>query len=135
MIVTHFDPAHELILVWTQIGAAHGRSRRVRMAVDTGSSETLVVPDVTDELGYGAHAGEAITVIRSVVGREQGYMMRVATFSALGFDLNDFRVHVHDLPDGFGIQGILGLSFLRRFDYDVRSIRGELRVDHASPVA
>jgi predicted aspartyl protease len=57
VIVTCFDPAHELILVWAQIGATHGRSRRLRMTVDTGSSETLVVPEVTDELGYGAHAG------------------------------------------------------------------------------
>ena len=48
MIVTRFDPAHELILVWATVGASHGRSRRVRMALDTGSSETLVVPDVTD---------------------------------------------------------------------------------------
>ncbi len=132
MIVTRFDPAHELILVWATVGASHARSRRLRMALDTGSSETLVVPDVTDELGYGARTGDAITVIRSVVGREQGYMMRVATFSALGFEIPDFRVHVHDLPDGFGIQGILGLSFLRQFDYDVRSIRGELRVARAS---
>lgn len=57
MIVTRFDPAHELILVWATVGASHARSRRLRMALDTGSSETLVVPDVTDELGYGARTG------------------------------------------------------------------------------
>jgi len=58
--------------------------------------------------------------------------MRVAKFSALGFDLTDFRIHVHDLPEGYGIEGILGLNFLRNFDYEVRSILGQLRVDHAS---
>jgi hypothetical protein len=83
-------------------------------------------------LGYSAREAEAITVIRSAIGKEQGYLMRVAKVSALGFDLGDFRIHVHDLPEGFGIEGVLGLSFLRRFDYQVRSILGQLRVDHAS---
>ena len=72
---------------------------------------------------------------RTAIGKEQGYLLRVAKFSALGYDLPDFRVHVHDLPDGFGIEGLLGLSFLRNFDYEVRSTLGQLRVDRASSLA
>ena len=135
MIITPFDAADELIIIPATIWNARGSYRELLMAVDTGSTETLVMPHITDELGYGAHLAEQITVIRSVLGREQGYLMSVARFSALGFDMPDFRMHVHDLPDGYGIEGILGLSFLRRFDYDVRSIRGELRVAPASPEA
>jgi predicted aspartyl protease len=135
VIITPFDAADELIIVPATIWNPRGAYRELLMAVDTGSTETLVVPHITDELGYGAHLGQQITVIRSVVGREQGYLMPVARFSALGFDMADFRMHIHDLPDGYGIEGILGLSFLRRFDYDVRSIRGELRVAPASPEA
>ena len=33
-----------------------------------------------------------------------------------------------DLPDGHGIQGLLGFDFLRRFNYCVLSTLGELRV-------
>ncbi len=62
-------------------------------------------------------------------------MMRVAKFSALGFEFPDFRVHVHDLPDGFGIDGLLGLSFLRHFDFEVRPLVGQLRVERASLTA
>lgn len=53
----------------------------MRLAVDTGSTETLVMPEVTDTLGYNARAGEAITVIRTAIGKEQGYLLRVAKFS------------------------------------------------------
>lgn len=135
MIVTGFDPRADLIVIKGTIWSAQGRARDVELAVDTGSSETLIIPEVTDDLGYSARDGEAITVIRSPIGREQGYLMRVAKFSALGFDLTDFRIHVHDLPDGYGIEGVLGLNFLRNFDYEVRSILGQLRVGHASSVS
>jgi predicted aspartyl protease len=134
VIVTDFDPRGELIVIKGTLWSTQGRARDVELAVDTGASETLIIPEVTDDLGYGARDGEAITVIRSPLGREQGYLMRVAKFSALGFELTDFRMHIHDLPDGYGIEGILGLNFLRNFDYEVRSLLGQLRVDHASSV-
>lgn len=48
-------------------------------------------------------------MIRSAIGNEPGYLMRVAKFSALGFDLANFRVHVHDLPDGRAASACAGL--------------------------
>ncbi len=48
-------------------------------------------------------------------------MIRVARFRALGHELPDFRVDAHDLPEGYGIDGLLGLSYLRQFNYEIRS--------------
>jgi hypothetical protein len=48
------------------------------------------------------------------------------TRSALGFTCNDFRIHVHDLPEGIGIDGLLGLSFLRQLNYEIRSAEGRI---------
>ena len=39
------------------------------------------------------------------------------------------------LPEGFGIDGLIGLSFLRNFDYAVRSIAGKMCVRPAAPEA
>ena len=89
--------------------------------VDTGAAETIILPEVLDELGYSPRQGEAITVLRSAVGREEGYMIRVVRFACLGFHLKDFRVHAHDLPEGFDIDGLIGLSFLKQFDYAMRA--------------
>jgi hypothetical protein len=47
LIVTHFDPADDLIIVIATIWGVNGRHRRVQLAVDTGASETLLIPDVT----------------------------------------------------------------------------------------
>ena len=66
------------------MGALDPRGRPLRLAVDTGAAETIIVPDVLDELGYNPRQGEAITVMRSAVGYEQGYLIRIERFDSLG---------------------------------------------------
>lgn len=78
-------------------------------------------------LGYGPRGGEQVTVVRSAIGSERGYMLRVSRFSALGFTCHDLRIHVHDLPEGIGIDGLLGLSFLKQFNYEIRSAEGRIQ--------
>jgi len=56
-------------------------------------------------------------------------MLRVTRFASLGFSFSDFAVHVHDLPEGIGIDGLLGLGFLRHFNDEVRSQEGRIHVD------
>jgi hypothetical protein len=41
-------------------------------------------------------------------------------------------IHVHDLPTGFGIDGLLGLSFLKRFTSEIRSTEGRILVERAA---
>jgi len=41
-------------------------------------------------------------------------------------------IHGHDLPTGFGIDGLLGLSFLKRFNYGIRSSEGPSLIEHAA---
>jgi len=81
---------------------------------------TLVVPEVLDRLGYSARDGDKITSISSANAEpEQGYRLRVRHFHALGFGFHDFRIHAHDLPD-YGVDGLLGMDFLEKFDFEVR---------------
>ena len=94
-----------------------------------GAAETIIVPEVLDELGYNPRDGEQITVMRSAVGREHGYILRVARFACLGHREDDYRVHVQDLPEGWGIEGLIGLTFLHQFNYEIRSAEGRILVD------
>jgi predicted aspartyl protease len=100
--------------------------------LDTGAVETIIIPEILDELGYSARQGDAITVMRSAVGREEGYMIRVSRFACLGHQASDFRVHAHDLPEGWGIDGLIGLSFLEKLNYEVRSVEGRILVERAA---
>jgi len=132
MIVTPFDPTQDLIYVTAKIWSPRGTPQEATMVFDPGAAMTMISPDFTDALGYGAHRGDRRTVIRSAIGSEPGYLIRVARFGALGFEFADFNIHVHDLPDGGDIDGLLGLDFLWRFDYEVRSARGEIHTRAAS---
>jgi hypothetical protein len=64
---------------------------------------------VIDKLGYGPRDGEFVTTVRSAIGKEQGYTLRVKRFSALGFTLPDYLIHVFDLATGDDIDGLVGL--------------------------
>jgi hypothetical protein len=46
--------------------------------------------------------------------------------------MRNLSVHAHDLPEGFGIHGLLGLGFLRHFNYEIRSREGRIRVERAA---
>jgi len=130
MKTLRFSPSKDLIFVKGSVHGLHHRAgRRVQLVLDTGAAETIIVPDLLDELGYSARDGESIVTMRSAAGREQGYLIRVARFKALGHQARDFRVHVQDLPEGWGIEGLIGLSFLHQFNYEVRSQEGRIRVE------
>ena len=128
MKVTRFDPNSDLIIVKARIWGPGGRTP-ASLAVDTGSAHTVIAAGLVDDLGYSPRQGEQISTVRTAVGKEQGYLLRISRFWALGFGISDFRVHVFDLPDGFGIDGLVGLSFLRRFNVELRFAEGRMLVD------
>ena len=132
MKVTTFDKRRDLIIVPGRVWGPHGPALPLRLVLDTGAAETIIVPEVLDELGYSPREhGDQITTMRSAVGREEGYMIRVARFACLGYHEKEYRIHAHDLPEGWGIEGLIGLTFLRMLNYEVRSVEGRIRVERA----
>lgn len=127
MTTVEFDPSKKMILVRAAVWGPGGEAP-LTLVLDTGSWQTLIVPDIMDDLGFNPRDGEAVTNVYSATGKEQGYMIRTPRFSALGFTVTDFSVHVFDLADRYGIDGLLGLSFLSRFNYEIRSAEGRILV-------
>ena len=128
MKATRFEDVRDLLVVKARVWGRNGRMQ-VALALDTGSAETVIVPEVVDRLGYSPREGVAITRVRSAVSEEQGYTLRVRQFETLGFAITNFPVHVFDLAEGFGIDGLVGLSFLNQFNYEVRSRERLIRVE------
>ena len=129
---TRFDPDAELIVVNATIRGPRG-SAVVRLAIDTGSAATVIVPDVLDEIGYSARDGTARTSVTTAVGKEHGFLLKVAEFEALGFTLTGFPVNVFELANRYGIEGLIGLNFLERFNYEIRSGEGRILVEKIAP--
>lgn len=76
-----------------------------------------------------------MTTVRTAIGEEQGYTLRVKQFSALGFTLPDYVIHVFDLATGDDIDGLIGLRFLDQFNHEVRSKERVIRVERALDIA
>ena len=79
-----FNAAGDLIRVVATVWGRE-RSSRIKLAIDTGSTETLLMPHVIEELGYGEIDALRRTVIRGPFGDEPGYMLLIARFTTLGF--------------------------------------------------
>jgi len=132
MTVTTFDPEGDLIIVHARLWGAQGQERELRLVVDTGAGPTIIAPELLDELGYSARQhGEQVASTRSIAGREQGYMLRVKQLECLGLVEQEFRVYAQDRPSGWDIDGLLGLSFLRLLNYEVRSLEGRILAERA----
>lgn len=130
MTVTRFSPRDDLIFVDGRVwGPRKPGGRPLRLVVDTGAAETIILPEILDELGYNPRDGEAITVMRSAVGHEPGYLIRVERFACFRHRSPNLRVHAQDLPDGWNIDGLVGLNFLREFNYEIRSLEGRICVE------
>jgi hypothetical protein len=92
---------------------------------------TLILPEVLDELGYSARDGEEISRISTAnEAPELGYKLRVHRFQALGVGLHDFLIHAHELPS-YGVEGLLGMDFLGKFDFEVRISEQRIRLERA----
>ena len=128
MKVRRFDPNDDLIIVKARVFGRHD-SRTLSLAFDTAASHTHISSDIIDELGYSPIEGEAVTSVRSAIGKESGYTLRVKRFESLGFGFDDFLIHVHDLPAGYGIDGLLGLTFLKHFNCEIRFGEGRILVE------
>jgi predicted aspartyl protease len=113
------DLSTGLIIVDATIAGLRSQTG-VRLVLDTGTTTTLLIPEVLDLLGYSPRDGGAITQVTSAIGRERGYISRVARFEALGSVRHDFPVHVFDLAERDGFDGLIGLDFLQKLDCCIR---------------
>ena len=82
-----------------------------------------------DEIGYSARDGMAQTSVTTAIGQEHGYLLKVARLEALGVTVTAFPVNVFDLADRYEIEGLIGLNFLRKLNYEIRSEEGRILVE------
>ncbi|HWO18863.1 MAG TPA: hypothetical protein VNO30_08805 [Kofleriaceae bacterium] len=76
----------------------------------------------------------ARTSVTTAIGQEHGYLLKVARLEALGITLTAFPVHVFDLAERYGIEGLVGLNLLRKLNYEIRSEEGRILVEEINRV-
>ena len=107
-----FNSQHGLIIVSAELFGPT-RTIVVRLALDTGAMGTLINAGPLITVGYDpALAPDRVQI---TTGSGTAYVPRVAVsrLKALGQERANFPILAHTLPPSAGIDGLLGLDFLR----------------------
>jgi predicted aspartyl protease len=126
---TPFNSTGDLIIVSALV---EGPLQHIKgwFALDTGAAMTTIRPELARDVGYDARDAVTRTTVRSAIGVERGYAVRVAGFSALHVREPNFLVNVFEL--GFDdLDGLIGTNFLGILNYDIRSVERRILVERA----
>jgi predicted aspartyl protease len=121
-----FDPAVSSIVVDLLLEAADGRSSLlIPVVLDTGASMTIIATDIMGRLGYDP-ANPSLDRQRIVTGSGIEYAPHttVRSATAIGQKVTNLDVLAHDLPPESGVDGLLGLNFLKNFKLTIRFRKG-----------
>ena len=121
-----YAPSVLSIVVDLLLEAADGKSSLlIPVVLDTGASLTIVATDIMAQLGYDP-ANPSLARQRIVMGSGVEYAPRttVRSATAIGQKVADLEVLCHDLPSESGVDGLLGLNFLKHFKLTIRFRKG-----------
>ena len=107
--------SHGMVLVVGRLFGPVGSTDPV-MSLDTGSSITLFTPRLLQEMGLDPTATTARRLVYTYDGAVELPVLQVPRLRVLGQEVHDLEVACGELPLQLGLDGVLGLNFLRHFD-------------------
>jgi predicted aspartyl protease len=107
-----FEPHEGLIIVHAEIVGISGTAI-LRLALDTGATTTLINSGMLVSIGYDPALSWNRVQITTGSGVEFVPRLILKRLIALGSEQTDFSVLCHTLPPSAGVDGLLGLDFLR----------------------
>ena len=121
-----YDLSRSSIVVDLLLESANGTSSLlVPVVLDTGATITLIATGILTQLGYEP-ANPALHRQRIVTGSRIEYapIVTLRSASAIGQKVANLEVLGHDLPAESGVDGLLGLNFLKHFKLTIGFRRG-----------
>jgi len=127
MTVYRIDPDAPVIVIHAEIEGEI--IVRPKMAIDSGSTYVLIPWEIADVLGYQPELSKERMRIITASGVEKAPLITLKSISVIGKKAMDVKAVVHDLPPESYVDGLLGLSFLRRFKVCLDFQKGFLEVE------
>ncbi|MCA9390393.1 clan AA aspartic protease [candidate division WWE3 bacterium] len=120
---SHFDPSSGVILIEADI---HSRiTAKARLVFDTGATFCMLPWKFVQEIGLEIDPKETIqTTTASTI--ETSPIIKIPKMSVLGYEIENVSCIVRDLPPLSGVDGLLGLSFLKHFRIIMDFQKGDL---------
>lgn len=118
---------HRLILVEVQLSGPRGIFD-AEFVLDTGASYTIIDYRLAEHLGYSEKNAVSPSRVSSALGKEEGYRIKIEAIESLGKKFSPFEVACHSLYEQ-GVAGLLGMTFLDRFDFCILPSQQIIRVE------
>jgi predicted aspartyl protease len=117
-----FTPHQGLVVVQVEIEGPLGIAI-LRLALDTGATSTLINVAMLVSLGYDPGLSHNRIEVTTGSGVEFAPQITLSRIKSLGQERTNFLVLAHTLPSSAGVDGLLGLDFLRgeNLNIDFRS--------------
>jgi clan AA aspartic protease (TIGR02281 family) len=129
---TSFVRDRELIIVEAEVVGRAGRRISARLVLDTGAAATTLTPSVIQALGYSRRDAYKDSTVHTAIGQERGYWIHVAEFTVLDVTTPEFALTVFPLGHR-DIDGLVGMNFLRHFNFEVRPAEQLIHLELIEP--
>ena len=113
------------------VEARLGGTQPARLLIDTGASLTMLTADMLKRRGIAAHATGKTATFDTANGRVRAPIYRLDSLSVGDWQVSDLEVGVLDLSDA-RIDGLLGMNFLRHFQFFIDQDAAILRLSLAA---
>jgi len=123
-----FDPDTGLVIVYSEVFGPSG-SIVLRLALDTGATGTMINVAPLTTVGYDPSLAPDRVQVTTGSGVEYAPRISVNQINALGKSQNQFPILAHTLPPSAGIDGLLGLDFLRGHKLIIDFIEGNISIN------
>jgi aspartyl protease family protein len=100
--------------------------RQAIFVLDTGASITTLSTSMAQELGIPFGPGSPMMTVRTASDTIQAPLASVESIQVGGLEARDVQVLVLDLPQAGQVVGLLGNSFLSRFQVQLDAAQGLL---------
>jgi predicted aspartyl protease len=123
-----FDPRKRLVVVIAELEGPSGKMF-VRLALDTGTTYTLISSSLLVAVGYDPAASVGRVEITTASSVEYAVQLPVSRLKALGQERQGFPVLAHSLPSSASVDGLLGLDFFRGYSLSIDFRTSEIELD------
>jgi len=102
--------------------------RSIRLLIDTGASLTIFTPDVLGQRGIRYRDTGRRSVFNTANGPVEAPIYRLAALAVGEWYVRDLDIGVLSLGGGSGVDGLLGMNFLNRFQFFIDQNKALLRL-------
>jgi clan AA aspartic protease (TIGR02281 family) len=128
MSKTTFDPESPIIELDIILYGEGGTKRRIKAALDTGATYTMIPWDIAEALGYKPEISKEKVTLITASGVETAPVVDIKKIKFMDETLDNVPVVCHDLPPKSYVVGLLGSSFLRHFKIIIDYRKGSLEI-------